>query len=155
MAKKILVTGGAGYIGSHAVRHLLDHGYTVTVLDNLSHGHAAAVDPRAKLVRGSTGDSELVKETLRSHSIEAVMHFAADIEVGESVTDPGKYYENNFSNALKLLSSMREVEVKKIVFSSTAAVYGNPDKTPIEEDQARNPINPYGRSKMMTEMAIE
>ncbi|RYF45202.1 MAG: UDP-glucose 4-epimerase, partial [Cytophagaceae bacterium] len=147
MGKKILVTGGAGYIGSHAVRHLLDSGHEVTVLDNLSHGHAAAVDPRAKLVKGSTGDSELVKETLRAHSIEAVMHFAADIEVGESVTDPGKYYENNFSNALKLLAAMRDTGVRKMVFSSTAAVYGNPEKTPIEEDQTRSPINPYGRSK--------
>jgi UDP-glucose 4-epimerase len=155
MGKKILVTGGAGYIGSHAVRHLLDYGHEVTVLDNLSHGHAAAVDPRAKLVKGSTGNAELVQQTLRSQAIEAVMHFAADIEVGESVTDPGKYYENNFSNALKLLAAMRDTGVKKIVFSSTAAVYGNPEKTPIEEDQRRNPINPYGRSKMMTEMAIE
>jgi UDP-glucose 4-epimerase len=153
--KKILVTGGAGYIGSHAVRHLLDHGYEVTVLDNLSHGHAEAVDPRAKLVRGSTGDAALVAETLRQAKIEAVMHFAADIEVGESVTNPGKYYENNFSNALSLLGAMRDTGVKKIVFSSTAAVYGNPEKTPIEEDQLRSPINPYGRSKMMTEMAIE
>ena len=152
---KILVTGGAGYIGSHAVRHLLDHGYDVTVLDNLSHGHHEAVDPRARLVGGSTGDQAFVTELLRSEGIRAVMHFAADIEVGESVVDPGKYYENNFSNALHLLQAMRAAGVKKIVFSSTAAVYGNPNKTPIEEDQLRAPINPYGRSKMMTEMAIE
>lgn len=153
--KKILVTGGAGYIGSHAVRHLLDSGYAVTVLDNLSHGHAEAVDPRATLVRGSTGDRALVSATLREGAIEAVMHFAADIEVSESVTNPGKYYENNFSNTLALLAAMTDAGVKKIVFSSTAAVYGNPEKTPIVESAPRNPINPYGRSKLMTEMALE
>jgi UDP-glucose 4-epimerase len=150
-----MVTGGAGYIGSHAVKALLGAGHSVTVLDNLSHGHRAAVDPRAVFVRGSTGDRVLVPRVLREGQIDAVMHFAADIEVGESVIDPGKYYENNFSNALALLDSMKKVGVSKIVFSSTAAVYGSPEKTPIEETQARAPINPYGRSKMMAEMAIE
>lgn len=151
----ILVTGGAGYIGSHAVRHLLDHGYEVTVLDNLSHGHHEAVDPRAHLIGGSTSDRALLKTIFREKGIRAVMHFAADIEVAESMVDPAKYYENNFANSLHLLAAMRDSKVKKIVFSSTAAVYGSPEIVPILETQARMPINPYGRSKMMTEMAIE
>jgi UDP-glucose 4-epimerase len=152
---RVLVTGGAGYIGSHAVKALLASGHEVTVLDNLSHGHREAVDPRAEFRQGSTGDRETVARALDERKIEAVMHFAADIEVGESVVDPGKYYRNNFANALTLLETMRDRGVRRIVFSSTAAVYGNPDRVPIEEGSARAPINPYGRSKMMTEMAIE
>lgn len=152
---KVLVTGGAGYIGSHAVRALLGAGYRVTVLDNLSHGHREAIDSRAEFVEGNFGDRTLVTALLRDRGIDAVMHFGAYIEVGESVVDPGKYYANNFVNALSLLESMKEAGVRRIVFSSTAAVYGNPERTPIEESQARAPINPYGRSKMMTEMAIE
>lgn len=152
---KVLVTGGAGYIGSHAVRALADRGDKVIVLDNLSHGHCKAIDSRATFVQGSTGNLELVLQTIRTHGIEAVLHFAADIEVGESVENPGKYYHNNFSNALRLLEAMKLADVKKIVFSSTAAVYGEPKRIPIEESAERAPINPYGRSKMMTEMAIE
>lgn len=152
---RVLVTGGAGYIGSHAVRELINAGHSVTVLDNLSKGHEEAVDPRATLIVGSTANLELLERHFQAHQIEAVMHFAADIEVGESVVDPYKYYQNNFSNALTLLHAMTNVGIKKFVFSSTAAVYGNPEKTPIEENQRRHPINPYGRSKMMTEMAIE
>lgn len=152
---RILVTGGAGYIGSHAVRELINNGHSVTVLDNLSNGHEEALDPRATFLQGSTANLELLVQRLHAHQIEAVMHFAADIEVGESVTDPLKYYQNNFSNSLNLLHAMKLTGVKKIVFSSTAAVYGNPERTPIQEDQRRNPINPYGRSKMMTEMAME
>lgn len=152
---RVLVTGGAGYIGSHAVRELINSGHSVTVLDTLAKGHEEAVDPRATLIIGSTANTELLMQRLHAHQIEAVMHFAADIEVGESVIDPYKYYKNNFANSLSLLHAMMKVGVKKFVFSSTAAVYGNPDKTPIEENQRRNPINPYGRSKMMTEMAIE
>jgi UDP-glucose 4-epimerase len=151
----VLVTGGAGYIGSHAVRLLLDQGHLVSVLDNLSHGHLPAIDQRASFIKGDTGDRALVMNLLRQKKIEAVLHFAADIEVGESVVNPGKYYQNNFSNALVLLGALVETGVKKIVFSSTAAVYGDPEKNPIEETQARRPINPYGKSKMMTEMAIE
>ena len=152
---KVLVTGGAGYIGSHAVKVLLDHHHEVHVLDNLDKGHKEAIDPRATMTLGNTSDNALVKETIKKYKIEALMHFAASIEVGESVVDPYKYYHNNFSRTLELLNTLNEVGVKKIVFSSTAAVYGNPEKTPIEEHQARNPINPYGRSKMMSEMAIE
>lgn len=152
---RILVTGGAGYIGSHVVKELLHQGYQVHVLDNLSKGHRKAVDPRAELILGATSDYELLKKIFQSLGIEAVMHFAANIEVGESVADPGKYYLNNFGNSLTLLRAMRDCEVPKLVFSSTAAVYGNPPQIPIREDESLNPINPYGRSKMMTEMAIE
>ncbi len=152
---RVLVTGGAGYIGSHAVRELLDSGYHVVVLDNLSNGHEEAIDQRAAFVRGSTQDLDLIVNKLKLHGIEAVMHFAADIEVGESVSDPYKYYQNNFSNSLMLLEALQISGVKKFVFSSTAAVYGNPEKTPIWESALRNPINPYGRSKMMMEMALE
>jgi UDP-glucose 4-epimerase len=152
---RVLVTGGAGYIGSHTVRELINKGHSVTVLDSLSKGHEEAVDPRATLIVGSTANLELLVQRLKAHQIEAVIHFAADIEVGESVIDPYKYYHNNFSNSLTLLHAMIRAHVNKFVFSSTAAVYGNPEKTPIEENQRRNPINPYGRSKMMTEMAIE
>lgn len=155
MRLKILVTGGAGYIGSHAVRELLDQSHHVVVLDDLSHGHRAAVDPRATFVKGSTGDESLVMDVLKRYAIDGLMHFAANIEVSESVADPYKYYVNNFGNSLSLLNCMRQSGVKKIVFSSTAAVYGNPSEIPIEESAPRQPINPYGRSKMMMEMAIE
>jgi UDP-glucose 4-epimerase len=152
---KVLVTGGAGYIGSHAVRELLDSGHKVVVLDNLSKGHEEAIDKRAVFIRGSTQDIDFVVGKLNLHGIDAVMHFAADIEVGESVTDPYKYYQNNFANSLLLLEALNICGIKKFVFSSTAAVYGNPERTPIVESDLRNPINPYGRSKMMMEMAIE
>lgn len=152
---RVLVTGGAGYIGSHAVRELVNTGHTVTVLDTLAKGHREAVDPRASLIVGSTADEDLLVQRLHAHQIEAVMHFAANIEVGESVKDPYSYYQNNFSHTLSLLRAMTKTGVKKLVFSSTAAVYGTPEKTPVDETQPRAPINPYGRSKMMAEMAIE
>lgn len=152
---RVLITGGAGYIGSHAVRETLAQGHQVEVLDDLSNGHREAVDPRAELIVGSTGDEALLLNLLKNHRIEVVMHFAANIEVAESVADPEKYYRNNFVHSLCLLKAMREAQVSRLVFSSTAAVYGTPKKTPIEESQERCPINPYGRSKMMTEMAIE
>lgn len=152
---KILITGGAGYIGSHTVRETLNQGHQVWVLDDLSSGHREAVDSRSHLIIGSTGDHKLVVSSLKNNQIEGVMHFAANIEVAESVTNPQKYYQNNFINSLSLLKSLAEAQVNRLVFSSTAAVYGTPEKTPIEETQMLNPINPYGRSKMMTEMAIE
>lgn len=151
----VLVTGGAGYIGSHAVRALVRADHTVTALDNLSKGHREAVDAHAFFIEGDVGDLELVSETLRKRGIEAVLHFAASIEVAESVEDPLKYYRNNFTAATRLLEAMRATGVKRLVFSSTAAVYGDPNTTPIPEDHPRHPINPYGRSKMMTELAIE
>ncbi|RYZ81179.1 MAG: UDP-glucose 4-epimerase, partial [Proteobacteria bacterium] len=152
---RLLVTGGAGYIGSHTVRELLDHGHQVWVIDDLSNGHQEAVDSRAAFTRGNTADSELLQNLMKQNKIEAVVHFAAFIEVGESVADPFKYYQNNFVNSLALLAAMKSAHVQKIVFSSTAAVYGNPTSVPIREDQTPNPINPYGRSKWMTEMALE
>lgn len=152
---KVLVTGGAGYIGSHAVRDLLMQGHEVVVLDNLSHGHVAAVDERAEFIEGSTSEIRRLMAIFEVHRIDAVMHFAADIEVAESVSDPHKYYQNNFANTLQLLRAMKESSVRKIVFSSTAAVYGDPETVPIEETHPLRPINPYGRSKAMTEAAIE
>lgn len=152
---RILITGGAGYIGSHVVKEMLQHGYQVYVLDNLSAGHRKAVDPRADLIVGATYDYELLKKIFQAYHIDAVMHFAAHIEVAESMVDPAKYYQNNFSNSVSLMKAMRDSDVFKFVFSSTAAVYGNPQKIPIEENSPLQPINPYGRSKMMTEIAIE
>ncbi len=152
---KVLVTGGAGYIGSHTVRELINSGHRVTVIDDLSKGHALAVDPRATLFRGSTGDSALLRRCLDAEQIEAVLHFAANIEVSESVLDPVRYYRNNFANTLSLLGAMVSAGVKRFVFSSTAAVYGNPVETPIDELHPSQPISPYGRSKMMAELAIK
>ena len=151
---KILVTGGAGYIGSHAVKRLVQGGHTVTVLDNLGHGHRAAVHRDAFFIEGGTGDRALVDCVLEDREIEAVFHFAADIEVGESVEKPEKYYENNFANANRLIGAVVRAGIRKFVFSSTAAVYGNCDVNPIPETQIPAPINPYGRSKLMVEQIL-
>lgn len=157
----ILVAGGAGYIGSHAVRMLTKAGHEVVVLDDLSHGYSQLIEGatqglrHARFVNASIADHAAVVQALRESRIDAVMHFAAFIEVGESVADPDKYYGNNFCGSLALLRAMREANVERLVFSSTAAVYGNPLTVPITENQLRAPINPYGRSKMMVELAIE
>lgn len=151
----VLVTGGAGYIGSHTVKALLEANHVVTVLDDLSKGHRAAVDKRAVFVRGSTSDATAVKTVLTERQIEAVLHFAASIEVAESVAEPAKYYRNNFVNTLCLLETCLSVGVKKFVFSSTAAVYGSPSTIPITEDHPCLPINPYGASKRMVEIGLE
>jgi UDP-glucose-4-epimerase GalE len=150
----ILVTGGAGYIGSHAVKRLLAAGHAVVVLDDLSHGHRAAVDSRATFHQACTRDRAAVRAVLERHKIDAVMHFAAFIEVGESVQNPAKYYDNNFANGLALLDAMTAAGVKRLIFSSTAAVYGNPEYTPIDEEHPRAPVNPYGRTKNMMELAL-
>jgi UDP-glucose 4-epimerase len=149
----VLVVGGAGYIGSHAVAKLIAEGHKVVVFDNLSRGHAEAV-PAGTLVQGDLNDSALVEKTLRDNAIDVVMHFAAFAEVGESVKDPASYYQNNVVAALSLLEAMRRADVKRLVFSSTTATYGQPDKVPIAETTPQNPINPYGFTKLVIERAL-
>ncbi len=149
----ILVTGGAGYIGSHVVRDLGERGYRPVVLDNLSSGHAEAV-LHGELIRGDISDSELLDKIIRKYSIRSVMHFAAFIQVGESVLQPLKYYENNSFNCLRLIKSCLENGVENFIFSSTAAVYGMPEKVPVDEKAPLLPINPYGGSKLVSEMLL-
>lgn len=147
----ILVMGGAGYIGSHTVRHLLDNGYQVAVADNLIYGHREAVDPRAEFIHADLLDKFSLQQLFASRTIEAVIHFAAFTYVGESVNNPQKYYVNNVIGTLNLLNAMLQHGVKKIVFSSTCATYGEPQYIPIDEKHPQNPINPYGRTKLMIE----
>jgi UDP-glucose 4-epimerase len=149
----ILVVGGAGYIGSHAVRFLLAAGHQVTVYDNLSRGHREAVPDRL-LVEGELTDRSKLVALLRERQIDAVMHFAAFALVNESVNEPSVYYRNNVIAALELLDAMKEAEVRKIVFSSTTATYGEPDTMPISEATPQHPINPYGFTKLVIEHAL-
>ena len=149
----ILVTGGAGYIGSHVVRDLGERGFRPVVLDNLSSGHSEAV-LCGELIRGDVADSELVGSILRKFAIRSVMHFAAFIQVGESVSQPLKYYENNSCNCLRLIRACLENGVENFIFSSTAAVYGMPAKVPVNETAPLLPINPYGGSKLVSEMLL-
>jgi len=148
----ILVVGGAGYIGSHMVNLLLAAGHAVTVLDNLGNGHRAAV-PAGLLIEGDLADRALLRELL-ARGFDGVMHFASYIEVGESVADPGKYYRNNLANTLNLLDAMAAAGGGRLIFSSTAALYGDPVAVPISEDHPCRPINPYGRSKWMVEQML-
>ena len=149
----VLVVGGAGYIGSHTARMLSRSGHEVWVYDNLSEGHAAAVE-KGKLIVGDLREQEKLKQVFREHKIEAVIHFAASCYVGVSVTDPAPYYQNNIVGTLSLLDAMRSVEVKKIVFSSTCATYGIPEIVPITEAEKQAPINPYGFTKLAIEHAL-
>lgn len=153
----ILVTGGAGYIGSHAVLALQQAGYGVIVLDNLVYGHRDIVEKvlQVELVIGDTGDRPLLDQVFATHRIDAVMHFAAYAYVGESVSDPEKYYRNNFVGTLTLLEAMRSASVNRFVFSSTCATYGVPNTVPIPEDHPQNPINPYGATKLMIERVLQ
>lgn len=151
---KYLVTGGAGYIGGVCVEKLLARGDEVVIVDNLSTGHRENINSKAVFVEGSVGDKELMDKVFSEHKIEAVLHFAGFIQVGESVKSPGKYFENNFGQGISLLESMVKKEIKKIIFSSTAAVFGNPVEIPISEDTPKDPINPYGESKLMFEKAL-
>lgn len=151
----ILVTGGAGYIGSHTVRQLVAAGYRVVVLDDLSTGHRWAVSPRAALVVGNAGDKALVGALIGEHSVGAVVHFAGSIVVPESVADPLKYYGNNSGASRDLIEVCVEKGVQRFVFSSTAAVYGIPEELPVAETAPTRPINPYGRSKLITEWMLE
>ncbi len=150
---RILVTGGAGYIGSHAVRRLQQDGHEVTVYDNLSCGHREAVSAE-QLVVGDLLDGPLLSQTLKQRRIEAVMHFAALALVGESVTDPAKYYRNNVVGALTLFDAMRQADVWRFVFSSTTATYGEPEVMPITEKFRQDPINPYGFTKLVIEQTL-
>jgi UDP-glucose 4-epimerase len=150
---RILVTGGAGYVGSHAVRLLQRAEHEVWVYDNLSHGHRDAV-PEDRLIEGNVGDRDKVEAVLREKSIDAVMHFAAFALVGESVEKPAMYYRNNVIETLQLLEAMLAADVSRFIFSSTTATYGVPSKIPITEDETQKPINPYGFSKLVIEQAL-
>jgi UDP-glucose 4-epimerase len=150
----ILVTGGAGYIGSHMVHALVDAGERVVVLDNLSTGFDWAVPKQATLVAGETGDQALVASLIARHRVESIIHFAASIVVPDSVADPLGYYRNNTANSRSLIECAVTGGVKQFIFSSTAAVYGNPDKVPVSEDDPLKPMSPYGSSKLMTEIML-
>lgn len=151
---RVLVTGGAGYVGSHAVRALCAAGHETLVYDNLSTGHAAAVLAPAVLVVGDVANRAHLRAVLRERGIEAVMHFAASIEVGESVRDPMKYYDNNVVATFGLLREMQAARVRRMVFSSTCATYGTPERTPIGEDHPQRPESPYARTKLAVEWAL-
>lgn len=156
----ILVTGGAGYIGSHCVLGLLDKGFDVVIFDNLSTGHIETVEKLKKygnveFVKGNLQNISEINALFNQYKIEAVIHFAAFSQVGESVKNPQKYYLNNVCGTLNLLSSMLEHDVKHIVFSSTAATYGEPEYIPIDENHPQNPINPYGQTKLMIEKIMD
>ena len=150
----IFVTGGAGYIGSVCVEELLDAGHEVTVYDNLTEGHRSAVDNRAVFIHARLSDVENISEAIRDAKAEAVIHFAANALVGESMVNPSKYFRNNVGNGLNLLDATVAAGVKKFVFSSTCATYGPPDRVPMTEDLPQRPINPYGESKLMFEKAL-
>jgi len=153
---KILVTGGAGYIGSHAVLELKRAGYDLVILDNLVYGHRDIVDDvlKVELVEGDISDRALLDQLFSQHNFSAVMHFSAYAYVGESVTDPAKYYRNNVISTLVLLEAMLEKGIKNFVFSSTCATYGIPQSIPLTEDHPQNPINPYGMTKLMVEKIL-
>jgi len=153
MRENVLIVGGAGYIGSHMAEFLFHQGYTPLVLDDLSTGHRHAV-LNAKFIEGSIADSALLDNIFSTQSIDAVMHFASFIQVGESVKVPEKYYQNNVANTLNLLAAMLQHKVNRFIFSSTAAVYGEPQYTPIDENHPIKPINPYGCSKSMIEQVL-
>ncbi|MFA6815168.1 MAG: UDP-glucose 4-epimerase GalE [Lentisphaeria bacterium] len=151
----IFVAGGAGYIGSCCTEYLLNHGHKVTVFDALLNGHRAAVDPRADFIYGNLADAERINTAIKDTKPDGIIHFAAFIEVGESMLDPIKYFRNNVANAINLCDAATRNKVRKIVFSSTAAVYGMPKTIPIKEDLPKEPINPYGESKLMFEHILK
>ena len=151
---RVVVTGGAGYIGSHAVRALADAGHDVAVLDDFSAGHEQAVPKGVTLVRARIHDHDAVKQLLVDHRADAVMHFAAWLAVGESVQKPVDYYQNNVTGTLTVLGAMRDAGVKRFIFSSTCAVYGEPQSVPIVETLPKDPINAYGETKLTIERAL-
>lgn len=150
----ILVTGGAGYIGSHAVLALKDNGWNPVVIDNLVTGFRSAIPDDVTFVEGDIADIKLVGNVIKEHDIKAAMHFAGSVVVPESVTDPLKYYHNNTANTRALLEAIVKNDVRHFIFSSTAATYGIPDQIPVQEDMPKIPINPYGTSKLMTEYML-
>jgi UDP-glucose 4-epimerase len=150
----ILVTGGAGYIGSHMVHELVDRGESVAVLDNLSTGFRWAIPDHVPLIEGDTGDAGLARSLMAEHGVTAVIHFAASVVVPDSVADPLGYYRNNTANSRTLIEAAVQAGVRDFIFSSTAAVYGNPAAVPVAEDAPLAPMSPYGASKMMTEMML-
>ena len=151
---KILVVGGAGYIGSVCAELLLDQGHGVTIFDNLSEGHRRALDPRAEFVEGDLVDRQSIEKTLAKQQPDAVMHFAANALVGESMQNPSKYFRNNVANGLNLVDAMISAGVAKIIFSSTCAIFGPPERVPIDETMPPRPINPYGESKLAFEKIL-
>jgi UDP-glucose 4-epimerase len=151
---KILVVGGAGYIGSICSELLIDEGHEVAIFDNLTEGHRRALDPRARFFEGDLAQSETIALALRAMRPDAVMHFAASALVGESMTNPSKYFRNNIANGLNLLEAMIETNVKRLVFSSTCATFGPPERVPIDETLPQRPINPYGESKLAFERIL-
>ena len=152
--KSVLVTGGAGYIGSHAVLAFLEAGYRVAVVDDLSTGRRDSVPDDVPFIEGDVGDTESVGRVIREHGVGAVVHFAGSIVIPESVADPLKYYRNNTAASRNLIEACVANHVKYFIFSSTAAVYGHPEKVPVSEDAPTTPINPYGTSKLMTEWIL-
>ncbi len=150
----VFVTGGAGYIGSVCVEELLNAGHSVTVFDNLSEGHRSAVDPRASFVAGDFSDRSLIDSVIGRVQPEAVIHFAAHALVGESMTNPSKYFRNNVASGINLLDACVAHGVRKFVFSSTCATYGIPETMPMDETLPQRPVNPYGESKLMFERIL-
>ena len=153
--KKVLVTGGAGYIGSACTEYLLNHDYEVTVFDALITGHRDAVDPRAKFIEGNLENRELIIDVCKQGKFDAIMHFAAFSLVGESMTDPSKYFRNNLANAINLADAAVAGGAQSFVFSSTAATFGQPERVPISEHDRQIPINPYGESKLCFEKVLK
>src|SRR5207247_8365882 len=151
----VFVTGGAGYIGSICTEELLNAGHKVTVYDDLSEGHRSAVDGRARFMLGRPEEDNHILKAVQDARPEAVVHFAASALVGESMTNPGKYFRNNVANGLKLLDAAVAAGVKKFIFSSTCAVYGVPSRMPMTEELAPHPVNPYGESKLMFEKMLQ
>jgi len=151
--KKVVITGGAGFIGSHVTKFFCDQGYHVIVIDDLSFGFKKFIDPRAEFIRGSIGNKALIEKVL--HGAEAVIHLSASSIIKFSLEDPIGYFKNNLMNGLVLLEAMKKNNVSKIIYASTAAVYGEPRRIPIKEDDPKNPITPYGSSKLAFEKALQ